>query len=175
MLKLSKALKDAYVEVNKPGKKVATREIWNPEIALVVDDTHYQINRYERVGYVGGGPAEWIIDGFRCVGDIMTAPKHPIHFSNQVLGEYIRKILLTHGQPNRIIISSKHISPVIKNYTEMIKMWADRDELEICCRISFMKENEEEGNEEHEDCHWRGDYTYGRFIRHIQDSILPPC
>jgi len=173
MLRLSQALKDAYVELAKPGKKVLQREIWTPEIALVVDDTHYQINRYERVSYLGGAHTEWIVDGFRCVGDIMTAPKHPIHFNNQVLGDYIKKILLTHGQPNRVIISSRHISPNIMTYTEMIKKWADRDELEITCRNEYLKNTEEEGSEEHEDSHWRGDYTYGRFIRHIQDSLLP--
>jgi hypothetical protein len=175
MLRLSKTLKDAFTEMAKPGRKVSSREEWFPDVVLVVDETHYQINRYERISYTGGGPAEWIIEGFRCVGDIMTATKHPIRFDKQfTLGDYLRKILMCHGQPNRVIISYKHISPVILTYTELIKKWADRDELEITCRTDFEKlEHDDSNNEEHEDSCWRGDYTYSRFIRHIQCALLP--
>jgi hypothetical protein len=176
MLRVSKALKDVFAELAKPGRKVTSREEWHIDAALVVDDTHYQINTYERISY-STGPTEWVIDGFRVTGDPITGKRFPIHFDkNFPLGDYIKKILTCHGQPNRIIISYKHVAPVIMTYTEMIKKWADRDELEITCRNDFEKlEHDTSNDEEHEDSCWRGDYTYSRFMRHIQMSLCPTC
>jgi hypothetical protein len=174
MLRLSKILKDAFTEMAKPGRKLVSRQEYTPDICLIVDDTHYQINKYEIVNY-NVGKADYIIEGFRCNGCPLSAPRIPIAFDkNMGLGDYLRKILLCHNQPNRIIISYRHIAPVIVTYSEMLKKWAERDELEITLRNEFVKlENSFCDDEEHDDACWRGDYTYERFMRHIVTALTP--